>query len=172
MPSIVAGVAGGATVAVQDRSATQAAKDYATWAKIRHYYIQSGRAGLPTSVNVEVVENRVHLTGKVPVPESRIEAARLAWQADGVSAVTNDIIVNDVSSLTNYTLDKWIFTQVKSRLLLERYVRSVNYSIEVVNATVYVMGIALNAAELDRVAHVIRSIRGVKNVVIHARIKQ
>lgn len=171
IPALVAGAAGGATIAAQDRPISEAAEDYALWTKIHHYYLQSGRAGLATGVNVEVVEGRVHLTGKVPTPNARIDAAKLAWQAEGVTSLTNDIIVNDTSSLVDYAEDKWIFTQMKSRLLLEKYVRSINYSIEVVNSVVYVMGIAQSHEEISRVARVARSIRGVRDVVIYARVK-
>lgn len=171
VPAVVAGAGAGATVAVQERSAGQAVDDYAIWTKIRHLYLQSGRDGLGAGVNVEVVEGRVHLTGKVPTPQARLDAAKLAWDANGVRTVTNDIEVDDTSSLGDYAKDKWIFTQMKARLLAEKGVRSVNYSVEVVNAVVYIMGVAQNGEELDRVVRVARSIPGVKNVVIHARIK-
>ncbi len=66
--------------------------------------------------------------------------------------------------------DTTITTKLRARLTGDRNVSGINYSIETVHGTVYLMGTALDRAELDRVIAHARDISGVKNVVSYVRI--
>ena len=175
--SCVAAAVGGAAAATgvviaQDRTAGGAVDDYAIYTKIKHYYLQSPKKGLLNDVNVEVSQGKVLLTGNVISPDVRLEAAKLAWKPAGVEDVANELKINDEINGRSYFGDKMIFTNVRSRLLVEKGIRSVNYSIEVVDGTVYVMGIAQDNNELNRVMEICRKVKGVKNVVSYVKIKQ
>jgi osmotically-inducible protein OsmY len=122
-------------------------------------------------VNLQVQEGRVLLTGNVRLPEQRVEAVRLAWQAPGVREVINEIEVSDTSGLSNLARDTWISTQLKSTLLFDKDVSSINYSIETVNQAIYLMGVAQSQAELDRVVGHAKSISYVRRVVSHVLLK-
>jgi osmotically-inducible protein OsmY len=122
-------------------------------------------------ITVTVHEGRVQLTGKVAKPEERVEAVRLAWQAAGVREVIDDVQVTDQSSLIDYGRDVRIATTLRAQLLLDSQIRNINYSVDVVNATVYLMGIAQNQAELDRVIAHARDIGGVKKIVNNVILK-
>lgn len=168
-------VAGGATatgVAVaQERTVGSAIDDVAIRAKINHLYINSGTNNLYSNVAIKVTEGRVLLTGAVPTPDDSARAVQLAWDVDGVREVINELQVTDRGGAGVYARDAWITTQAKSRLLAEKDVRSINYNIETVNNVVYVMGLAQNQDELDRVHNVVSRIRGVERVVSHARLR-
>jgi osmotically-inducible protein OsmY len=114
---------------------------------------------------LDVSEGRVLLTGKVDKPEHRVEAVRLAWRAEGVKEVINEIKVTDEGDIGNYSRDVWISTQLRTNLLLDKQVLSINYSIETVDQVVYLMGIARNQKELDVVVNYARSLSYVKQVV-------
>lgn len=116
-------------------------------------------------VNLQVQEGRVLLTGNVRLPEQRVEAVRLAWQAPGVREVINEIEVTDKSGLGNLTRDTWISTQLKSTLVFDKDVSSIDYSIETVNQVIYLMGVARSQAELDRVIGHAKEISYVRRVV-------
>ncbi|GAB4362222.1 MAG: BON domain-containing protein [Kiloniellaceae bacterium] len=116
-------------------------------------------------VNLQVQEGRVLLTGNVRLPEQRVEAVRLAWQAPGVREVINEIEVNDTSGLTDLARDTWIATQLKTKLLFDKDVSSIDYSIETVNQVIYLMGVARSQAELDRVVGHAKDIAYVRRVV-------
>jgi osmotically-inducible protein OsmY len=54
---------------------------------------------------------------------------------------------------------------------MDASVRSINYSIDVVGGTVYLMGIARSQAELDRVLNHARNLPYVKQVVNYVLLK-
>jgi osmotically-inducible protein OsmY len=122
-------------------------------------------------VDLSVQEGRVLLTGSVPTQEMRLEAVKLVWQVEGVREVHNEIKVGEGAGVANYARDVWISTQLRSDILFDRAVQSVNYSIETVDGTVYLMGVAQNQSELDRVTNYARNLRYVKRVVSYMRIK-
>lgn len=122
---------------------------------------------LSTSVN----EGRVLITGTVPTPDARVDAIRLAWQADGVREVINEINVDKSSGISGYATDAWITGQLKSKLLLDKYIQSINYTVETVNGTVYLMGVAQDQKELDRVINHARTVGRVRNVVSYVRLR-
>jgi osmotically-inducible protein OsmY len=62
-------------------------------------------------------------------------------------------------------------TELRSRLLFAKNIQSVNYSIEAVNGTVYLLGVAQDQAELDRVLDVARNVNYVRRVVSHVLMK-
>ena len=84
---------------------------------------------------------------------------RLAWQASGVTEVVNEIRVTDEGGVMNYVRDSWISTQLKTKILIDKDIKSVNYSIETVNGVVFLMGITQNQAELNRVTNHARMTR-------------
>ena len=49
---------------------------------------------------------------------------------------------------------------------------AINYAIETVGGTVYLIGIAQNDAELERVKNHARSIEYVRHIVSHVRVKK
>jgi osmotically-inducible protein OsmY len=118
-------------------------------------------------LGMDVSEGRVLLTGKVDKPEQRVEAVRLAWRAEGVKEVINEIKVSNEGDLGNYARDAWISTQLRTKLLLDKNVSSINYSIDTVDQVVYLMGIARDQKELDVVINYARDLPYVKQVVNH-----
>ena len=121
-------------------------------------------------ISAEVVEGRVLLTGSVADPESRVDAVRLTWQIDGVGEVLNEIQITDDSGLVDFALDTWISTQLRTKLLLDREIKALNYNVETVNGVIYMIGIAQNKLELDRVTNHARTIENVRKVISHVRV--
>ncbi len=125
---------------------------------------------LYTAVSFTVEEGRVLLTGRVPNPETRVQATRLAWGVEGVQEVINELAIDDNSSLTDLGRDTWIAAQIRSAVLLDEHVASINYAFDVVNQTIYVMGVARSPDELSRVLAHARDIQYVRGVVDYVRI--
>ena len=122
-------------------------------------------------VSLVVQDGRVLLTGRVPTREMRLDAVRLAWQADGVREVVNEIKVTDEGGIASFAADTWISSQLKAKILLDREISSLNYSIETVGGVVYLMGVARSRAELDRVTDYARNLRNVERVVSYVEVK-
>ena len=99
------------------------------------------------------------------------QAVALSWKAAGVTEVINEVQLNKAGSATSYAKDTWITTQLTVKLALDKNVLSINYAIETVNGVVYLIGIAQDKRELDRVIAHAGNIEFVRNVVNHVRIK-
>lgn len=122
-------------------------------------------------IDLSVIEGRVLLTGEVAKPEHRVEAVRLTWQAEGVREVINEIKVGDASGIKDWKNDVWIATELRSRLMFDKFIRNINYTVDCVNAEVFISGIAQNQAELDRVVAHARDVPRVKRVVSYVLLK-
>jgi osmotically-inducible protein OsmY len=127
--------------------------------------------GMLTEVDVEVHERRVLLAGRVETRKLRVEAVRLAWQVDGVAEVINEIKVAEPEDVGEYMHDVWLAQELDAKLLIDSKVRSVNYNVDCVAGTIYLMGVAQNKAELQRVIDHARDIPYVREVVSYVRIK-
>ncbi len=170
------GVAAGAgaavgVAAVQEKGVSAAARDVRIRAEINGLWLQADE-NLLYDIELQVQEARVLLTGSVQDPELRLKAVRLCWQVDGVKEVINEIEISDKSGLVNYTRDAKISTELRSTLLVDQDVRSINYSIETVNQIIYLMGVARSQAELDRVIDHARNIEYVRRVRNYVRVKE
>lgn len=170
-PLLLAGGAGGAAVVAQERSVGEAVDDSGIYLKIKNAFAQTDTNDLFANVEVKVNEGRVLLSGNVDKPESQIEAERLTWQVAGVREVNNEIQVNYKSGFKNYAQDVWISTQIRTRLIATKNIRSVNYSVLTVNQVVYLMGIAQNQQELEAATYVASTTSYVKQVVSYVRLK-
>lgn len=168
---IIGGGTEGAVLVAQERTTGNALDDAGILVRIKNEYAHADFKDLLANVEVKVVEGRVLLTGNVDKPDSQIEAVRLAWQVSGVKEVINEVQVNDQAGFANYARDVWISTQVKSRLLFAKDIRSINYSIITVNQTVYLMGIAQDQLELDKATYIASTTSYVQRVVSYVRLK-
>ena len=123
------------------------------------------------AVSLAVESGRVLLTGSVRTPEDRLEATRLSWQAEGVREVINELQVTDTTTILNRARDLVVTKTLQSRLLFDKYVRSITYSVDTVNGTVYLFGTARSQHELDLVTAHANGIDLVDNVVSYVTVE-
>lgn len=154
----------------EERTVSDAVEDLSIQTELNHLFFRDD-LDLYNDVSISVIEGRVLLKGSVPTDEDRIRATWVARQADRVREVINEMQVTAESGIVNYARDRWISLSLDTRLLFDLDILSVNYDVETVNATVYIMGIAQDEDELQRVKAHAHSIEGVKNVVIHVMMK-
>ena len=161
---LAAGGEAGVTAA-QERSAGNKVDDAGIFLRIKNAFAHYSTNDIFANVEVKVVEGRVLLTGNVEKPESKIEAVRLTWTVNGVRELHDEISVNDQTGIGNYLQDAWISNNIRARLLAEKGVRSINYSVITTNQVVYLMGIAQDQAELNKVTHISSTAKNVQRVV-------
>ncbi|MCB1537878.1 MAG: BON domain-containing protein [Rhodospirillales bacterium] len=123
-----------------------------------------------TKVGLTVDQGRVLLTGVVQKPEYRVDAVRLAWQAPGVRQVINEIKVANSDGISGWARDAWITSRLRTTVLFDKNVQGINYSFDTVQGVVYIMGVAQNQAELDRVLGYARSLPYVRQVVSYVKL--
>jgi len=120
-------------------------------------------------LNMTVEQGRVLITGVVQDPEHRVEAIRLAWQAPHVKQVINEVQVADSEGVRGFVTDSWITTKLRTAILLDRDISSINYSIDTVQSVVYLMGNANSQQELNEVMDHARTTQHVKQVVSYVK---
>ena len=132
--------------------------------KIQDNFLQTD-ASLPTAVDVTVNDGAVLLTGKVKTPEEKVLATKLTWEVRGVREVVNEIQVIDKSSIKDIAKDLAASAQLRGKLIADNNLSSLNFSIDVVNGTVYLSGVAADAEEMNRVVSHARELRFAQQVV-------
>lgn len=163
---MVAGMSTTAVVATQERSAGNAFDDSTLQLDLNSALSKADKE-MYRQVNIEVVEQRVMLTGIVQDQATKDLATKAVWETARVKDVINELQVSGQAQWPSYPNDAWITSQLRTRILTDARVRQINYSIETVAGTIYLFGIARTQAELDQVTEHARRIRGVKQVVNH-----
>ena len=167
---IVGGAATVGVAAAQERSIGGAVDDASIEFRIKDNLLEKSDR-LFTRVSVDSVEGRVLLSGSVDNPDDRVEVARLAWQIEGVKEVFNEVEVRDRAGLVDYFKDVRIANELRFKLLSDKDISALNYSVETVNGVVYLMGIAQSQAELEKVTAHASNIKGVTRVVSYVVLK-
>jgi len=122
-------------------------------------------------LNLQIYEGRVLISGRVPNQANADRAVELAWKAEDVREVINEIEIAEGGGLDDFANDALINARLDSELLFDSEISSINYSTRSVAGTVYLLGVAQDREELDRVFRVTRSIPNVKRVVSHVILK-
>lgn len=160
-----------ATAAAEERGLDGAATDAVIRAGIVERYL-SEDSGLLRHVGVTVFERRVLLTGVVADTSARARAVALARTPEDVADVIDEITVRpDGAALLDEARDALIANEIRTHLTFDGKVRAINYSVAVVNRTVYLMGVAASPAELRRVLDWCRSTDYVRRVVSHVLLR-
>ena len=148
----------------------------------------SKEKGLGTSINDKLIETKISnliykfnknliadtkifvnngsvlFTGKLNNPNDKIEFTKLAWNIRGVKEVNNEIQVTDVSSIKNIARDIASIGEIRARIMSDKSINSINFSIDVVNDKAYISGVATNELEMNLVKNHATSARFVKEV--------
>ena len=66
------------------------------------------------SIQSEVIDGRIFLSGKVEEPEEKIKITKMAWETKGVRSVKNAITIKGQSSFKSTAKDILITSQLRS----------------------------------------------------------
>jgi osmotically-inducible protein OsmY len=154
----------------EERSFNNFVEDTIILAQLKNAYF-SNNEKIFFNVSVEVTEGRVLLTGSVEQTDERIEATKLAWGIEGVNEVINEIQISNDEGILDFADDLIMKTKINAKLLLDKDILNLNYSVEVVNGIVYLIGIAQSKEELNSVIDISENTYGVQNVINYVRLK-
>ena len=164
------GVSKAVLIDKEERSFNNYVGDTIILAQLKNEYF-SNNENIFFQVSVDVIEGRVMLTGIVEQIDERIEATKLAWGIKGVNEVINEIQISNDEGILDYADDLVMKTKINAKLLLEKNILNLNYSVEVVNSIVYLIGIAQDQKELDAVTEISKNTYGVTSVISYVRLK-
>ena len=117
------------------------------------------------SVNSNVLDGRIFITGKVDDPEDKLKITKLAWETKGVRSVKNDIKVKEEFNFKQSAKDIFITSQLKTALILNKNTKATNYQIDTYKSKIYIYGIAMTREERDLVLKEAKEILDVKDVI-------
>lgn len=165
----IVGAAGATAVtATQERSFGEALDDAAVSNEIKSKLLANG--GM-SEVDVEVAGGVVLLSGRVWTPELRLKAESLAWSVRRADDVANEIRVEAPGGFFANASDELISTRVRARLLGSSTVQANNFNVETYGGTVYLLGVARSARELEQAAEEASKVGGVNQVVSYVRLR-
>ena len=103
------------------------------------------------SVKTKVLDGRIFITGKVDNPEEKLKITKLAWETKGVRSVRNDIKIKEEFNFKQSAKDILITSQLRSALIFNKNIKSVNYNIDTYKKKIYIYGIARSSEERSEV---------------------
>tara|TARA_B100000780_G_scaffold254362_1_gene202445 strand:+ start:44 stop:634 length:591 start_codon:yes stop_codon:yes gene_type:complete len=103
------------------------------------------------SIQVEILDGRIFLTGKVNEPEEKIKITKYAWETKGVRSVKNAISIKGETNFKGTAKDILITAQLRTALIFNKLTKSGNYTLETINKKIYIFGIAMNEEEKKEV---------------------
>jgi osmotically-inducible protein OsmY len=166
----LAAAAGGGYAASQERGVDGAADDLTIKTNIEAELIKRDPQ-LQAGITTTVYGGRVLLTGRVASPDMKAAAAGLAGGTRNVRALYDEIEVAPGGGTWDEAKDAWITTRVRSEMIVDADIRSINYTIDTANGSVYLIGSARSQAELDRATRIARYVPGVKRVVSYVEVR-
>ena len=116
------------------------------------------------SIQSEVIDGRIFLSGKVDQPEEKIKITKLAWETKGVRSVKNAITIKGQSNFKGTAKDILITSQLRTALIFNKKTKSRNYTLETVNKNIYIFGIAMDSQEKEEVINEANKIYDVNEV--------
>ena len=117
------------------------------------------------SIQSEVIDGRIFLSGKVDEPEEKIKITKMAWETKGVRSVKNAITIKGQSNFKSTAKDILITSQLRTALILNKKTKARNYTLETVNKNIYIFGIAMDEEEKKEVINEANKIYDVKEVI-------
>ena len=117
------------------------------------------------SIQVEVLDGRIFLTGKVDEPEEKIKITKLAWETSGARSIHNAIEIKGKSNFKSTAKDILITTQLRTAMIFNKSISAGNYTLETINKKIYIFGIALDDNERKLVLAETEKIRDVEEVI-------
>tara|TARA_E500000178_G_scaffold9950_1_gene9639 strand:- start:222 stop:800 length:579 start_codon:yes stop_codon:yes gene_type:complete len=117
------------------------------------------------SIQSEVLDGQIFLSGKVDEPEEKIKITKMAWETKGVRSVKNAIIIKGQTNFKSTAKDILITSQLRTALIFNKKTKARNYTLETVNKNIYIFGIAMDEEEKKEVINEANKIYNVEEVI-------
>ena len=117
------------------------------------------------SIQSEVLDGQIFLSGKVDEPEEKIKITKMAWETKGVRSVKNAITIKGQTNFKSTAKDILITSQLRTALILNKKTKARNYTLETVNKNIYIFGIAMDEEEKKEVINEANKIYDVEEVI-------
>ena len=116
------------------------------------------------SIQSEVRDGNIFLSGKVEEPEEKIKITKMAWETNGVRSVKNAITIKGQTNFKSTAKDILITSQLRSALIFNKKTKARNYTLETINKNIYIFGIAMDRDEKQEVINEANKIYDVEKI--------
>ena len=116
------------------------------------------------SIQSEVRDGNIFLSGKVDEPEEKIKITKMAWETNGVRSVKNAITIKGQTNFKSTAKDILITSQLRSALIFNKKTKARNYTLETINKNIYIFGIAMDRDEKQEVINEANKIYDVEKI--------
>lgn len=166
--TIIGGAASVGLASVQERSIKDAAIDLKLEIQIQEKLFRANTDKLFVNVDVILLEQRVMLIGNVESQELRDLASKIAWEVSPkIKNVINEITVGKNPTLVSQAQDARISLSLSGLLIGDAKISDINFTHSVSKQVIFLIGIAQDDEELNKVINHARSVKGVKKVISH-----
>ena len=117
------------------------------------------------SVKTKVLDGRIFITGKVDTPEEKLKITKAAWETKGARSVKNDIKIKEKFNIKQSAKDLLITSQLRSAIIFNKKIKSVNYNIDTYKKKIYIYGIAESKEERAEAIKEAKEILDVEDVI-------
>ena len=117
------------------------------------------------SVKIKVLDGRIFITGKMNSLEEKLKITKLAWETEGVRSVKNDLKVKEKFNFKQSAKDLLITAQLRTALVFNKQIKSVNYNIDTYKKKIYIYGIANSEDERKEVINEAKQILDIEDVI-------
>lgn len=168
-------IKGAIEAAVEDRTSGDIKKDLAIKASLTADVIDKMGSEV-LSLNVDVYEQDVMLTGVVEKEALRKQAEALTRAIEGVKRIYNEILVikaidKEKGAVENFVDDTVIESKINALLLDGRGVNVTNFRWRSVGGRVFLFGRALSKPELTKAIGIVKEIKGVTGVTNRVKVR-
>jgi osmotically-inducible protein OsmY len=98
-------------------------------------------------------------------------AVQIAGRTHDVRAVYDEIELAQAEGIWDGAQDTWISARIRSEMVVDPAIRSINYTIDTENGSVFLIGTARSQGELERATRIARYVPGVKRVVSYVELR-
>lgn len=163
-PVIVAGAAGGAAAAHDQRSGQAIIDDQFIEAKAKDAVYQDPAMAKRIHINITSYNRVVLLTGEALSKGERAKVIDIVRHLDKVRRVHNEIRIADLSGFKARSVDSWITSKVKAQMIATKGFDSTRVKVVTEAGSVYLMGL-VTREQGTQAADIARQVSDVKRVV-------
>ena len=154
----------GVSIALDPRSLGTQIDDSIMQQNLRAKLLSTDK-GYIISVKTKILDGRIFLTGKVNTVEDKLKITKLAWEIKGARSVKNDLRIKEDFNFKRSAKDLLITSQLRTAMIGNKKIKTVNYSIDTYKKKIYIYGIAQNKTERDEVTKEAEQILDVEEVI-------
>ena len=117
------------------------------------------------NISVNVSRGTILYTGYVMSAEKRLLIVKKTWEVEGVKNIINELKIDDDVPLSRRTNDFILRSKISTRLLFKSGINSNNFSVDVVDGEVYVIGLADNINEKTEIERFLSGMTDIKKLI-------